>query len=70
MDGQELFDISDRLDRLAAALEANEITASLKRVGGACEEIGRAWSGSNLGYHSTVYYAGFARPPARIAREW
>ncbi|MER8953421.1 nucleotide-binding protein [Mesorhizobium sp. M0833] len=64
MDGQELIDISDRLDRLAAALEANEITASLKRVGGACEEIGRAWSGSNLGYHSTVYYAGFARPPA------
>lgn len=78
MDGQELIDIADRLDQLAAALEASEVTAGLKRIGAACEEIGRAWSGSNLGYHSTVYYAGFARPPtgahfsmeAGLAEEW
>lgn len=64
MDGQELIDISERLERLADALESDEITKDLKRIGAACEEIGRAWSGSNLGYHSTVYYAEFARPPA------
>lgn len=63
MDGHELIDIADRLERLAAGMEAGEITAGLKRKGAACEDIGRAWSGSNLGYHSTVYYAGFARPP-------
>lgn len=64
MDGQELIEISDRLERLADAFESDEITNDLKRIGAACEEIGRAWSGSNLGYHSTVYYAEFVRPPA------
>jgi hypothetical protein len=61
--GQERIEISDRFERLADASESHKITNDFKRIDAACEEIGRAWSGSNLDYHSTVYYAEFVRPP-------
>lgn len=62
MDGQERIEISDRLERLADASESHKTTNDFKRIDAACEEIGRAWSGSNLDYHSTVYCAEFVRP--------
>lgn len=63
MDGQERIEISDRLERLGDASESYKITNDFKRIDAGCEEIGRVWSGSNLDYHSTVYYAEFVRPP-------
>ncbi len=38
----------------------------------AAEQVGRAWSQSNLGYQANVYYANYAVPPAtaRFSREW
>lgn len=38
----------------------------------AANKIGRAWSGSWLGYHSRVYYADFEVPPpgAAFSQEW
>ena len=38
----------------------------------AAEQVGRAWSQSNLGYQANVYYARYAVPPAgaRFSREW
>ncbi|MGX8014287.1 TIR domain-containing protein (plasmid) [Mesorhizobium sp. ORM8.1] len=64
MEGQELIEIADRLKVLADGLEVDELTQGLRRIGAVCEQVGQAWSGSNLGYHSVVYYAGLARPPA------
>lgn len=42
------------------------------RLTEAANEIGRAWSGSWLGYHSRVYYADFQVPPpgAAFSQEW
>jgi predicted nucleotide-binding protein len=38
----------------------------------AAESVGRAWSGSNLGYQANVYYKNFQVPPpgAAFSREW
>lgn len=68
MDGQERIEISDRLERLADASESHKITNDFKRIDAACEEIGRAWSGSNLGYHRdwrTFQYRGRAHGRCR-----
>lgn len=63
MDGQKRIEISDRIERLAVASGSHKVTNDFKRIDAALEEMGRAWSGSNLGYHSTVYNAEFVRPP-------
>lgn len=47
-------------------------TAPLEALETAAELVGRAWSGSSLGYQANVYYAGFQAPPpgAMFSREW
>lgn len=62
MDGSELIDLADKLDRLHSDFEQDHATV-LQRASGVAGNFGEAWSGSNLGYHSRVYYAGFQRPP-------
>lgn len=42
----------------------SKVTAPIQAYEDAAEHIAKSWSGSNLGYHATVYYAGFAEPPA------
>jgi hypothetical protein len=38
----------------------------------ACDQAKRAWSGSNLGYHATIYYEGLEPKPAGVefSPEW
>jgi predicted nucleotide-binding protein len=69
---EELFQISTALTRLAAAGDAAEIIGPLQAIKTSATEIGRAFSGSWLGYHSKVYYEGFAAPPpgANFSQEW
>lgn len=67
---EELRDLADRLQTQAALSEA--VDEPLTRLSTAVGSIAKAWSGSNLGYQSRVYYAGFETPPpgAHFDSEW
>lgn len=69
---EELLQIADRMDRLVERSRMSEIKDPLKKLGQAVSEIGKAWSGSWLGYHSYVYYEHLQpRPPgAHFSQEW
>lgn len=68
----------EELDAIAAELRSFVESAQMN-VGPwsdallrAAERIGKAWSGSWLGYHANVYYAGLMPPPAgaHFSQEW
>jgi hypothetical protein len=70
---------SDELFRIAeAALDAlvhirdGRIQTPISALRNACEQAEQAWSGSNLGYHATVYFAGLQPKPAdaEFSPEW
>ncbi|KPF73032.1 hypothetical protein IP68_17125 [Blastomonas sp. AAP25] len=69
---QELFQLADILQSASGTelLLANE--AALKALDDVATEIGRSFSGSWLGYHAYVYYAGLTPPPpgAHFSQEW
>jgi len=74
-----MSELSDKLSAHATRLEkvVNEavssvISGSLDKVNDAAKQVGRAWSGSWIGYQSRVYYADFAPPPpgAHFSSEW
>jgi predicted nucleotide-binding protein len=68
----ELFKISEELDSVKAEFDSTKVKASLNKLEDVVNEIGKAWSGSYLGYHSRVYYKDFQSPPsgARFSQEW
>ena len=39
-------------------------------IGRECERAKRGWSGSNLGYHATVYYENLEPKPSGFSSEW
>ena len=67
----ELRSFADRLREVADRGDA-ETKDSLRTVMDAAGQIGKAWSGSNLGFHSRVYYAALKPPPpgAHFDSEW
>jgi len=69
---QELLDIADRLGRVSKAGEEETIDSPLRALESAAKKVGKAWSGSWLGYQSLVYYEGFQPPPAgaQFSQEW
>ena len=68
----ELLEIADRLEKWAQEAEASDIKELLKRLEEAATTIGKAWSGSWLGYHACVYYRNLHPPPpgAHFSQEW
>ena len=68
----ELIELADNLERLATEFEAAPFHSDLQKLREAANAVGRAWSGSNLGYHACVYYADFEPPPpgAHFSAEW
>ena len=68
----ELLDIAKDLEQLAARGREPEIREPLDWLKQAAEEVGKAWSGSWLGYHANVYYANLQTPPpgAHFSPEW
>lgn len=60
----ELLTIADRLDALVEQSKVSQIENNLSKLSDAAEQVGKAWSGSNLGYHADVYYADLKSPPA------
>jgi predicted nucleotide-binding protein len=69
---EELLAIADTLNTLAAMGEVPAVTEPLQAIKKSATDTGRSFSGSWLGYHSKVYYAGFTPPPpgANFSQEW
>lgn len=63
--GDELVEVSRRLSTVAARADDSAFKDTLSQLMEAAETVGRAWSGSNIGFHADVYYEGLAEPPAR-----
>jgi hypothetical protein len=68
----ELFALSSKLLDFADKARADNYDDGLNRLESAAHSVERAFSGSWLGYHSTVYYQGLQNPPpgARFSPEW
>ena len=69
---EELLHIADRLDRLAERIDGAAIRGPLDALEQAATEVGKAWSGSCIGYHANVYYANLepSPPGAHFSAEW
>lgn len=69
---EELLEIADRLDEVAKRADAPEIKEPLQRLEEAATTVGKAWSGSALGYHARIYYRGLKPPPPgdHFSQEW
>lgn len=68
----ELRRIETALVSQATRGDDSPIRSALDAVEAACREISKAWSGSNMGYQSRVYYADLQSPPpgAHFDSEW
>ena len=69
---KELLDIAGELESILSAYNRSDCPALLTKLEKAAVEIGKAWSGSWLGYHAYVYYKDFQIPPsgAHFSPEW
>jgi predicted nucleotide-binding protein len=61
-----------RCERAAGLFNKPPVDGMIQRLTDACQEVGKAWSGSFLGYQATVYIAGLrpARPGEHFSSEW
>ena len=68
----ELSDIGAQMYRFVSQGQEPPIREPMEALRAASERVGRAWSGSWLGYHALVYYDGLAPPPpgAHFSQEW
>ena len=68
----ELAGIVERLDQMIVYGDGPSIQEPITRLEQAASEVDKAWSGSYLGYHSTIYYEGLKIPPsgAYFDAEW
>jgi predicted nucleotide-binding protein len=69
---QDLLAITERLEKVWGRSDKREIEEPLQKLQDASSDVGRAWSGSFLGYHSRVYYRGLwpVPPGARFSPQW
>jgi predicted nucleotide-binding protein len=69
---EELFGMANQLEAAAETGNTEDIEQPLSALKDAAHQVERAFSGSWLGYHSRVYYEGFAPPPpgANFSQEW
>ncbi len=69
---EELLKIADRLGDVAKRAGGPEIADPLRRLEESATHVGRAWSGSALGYHARIYYRGLKPPPPghHFSQEW
>lgn len=68
----ELLEIADRLEQWAKKGESSDVKEPLERLKEAATAIGKAWSGSWLGYQARVYYRNLEPPPPgdHFSQEW
>src|SRR5664280_2360372 len=63
---EELIDVANSAALLRTNIRDEKLSVPLSAIRKACGEIDRAWSGSNIGYHATVYVAGLQAKPANV----
>lgn len=68
----ELLRIANRLEAVSERAARPEIKLPLDGLEEAAIRVGKAWSGSCLGYHARIYYKGLKPPPpgADFSPEW
>ena len=68
----ELFQLADIAAGQLEKIRVPSLQKPLVALRDACEQVRRAWSGSNLGYHAAVYFAGLEpKPPGvEFSPEW
>jgi hypothetical protein len=64
MTSEDILGISARLSRAVKRFSQSSLQTEMKKLYDVSLEIGRSWSGSNLGYHARVYYRDFQPPPS------
>jgi hypothetical protein len=69
---QELFQLANTAADTRARMQEKAIREPLRVLRQICDEVGRAWSGSNIGYHATVYYSNLQPKPPHVqfSAEW
>ena len=69
---EELFALAEKLKKAASGVNSNKVDRPLSALEDAVQMLDRSFSGSWMGYHSRVYYRGFAPPPpgAHFSQEW
>jgi len=69
---EKLLTLATKLEQVAKESESPKFAETLDKLRETANQFGRAWSGSWLGYHACIYYAGFAQPPpgAHFSSEW
>lgn len=68
----EFIEIARELDAIEAETKFATVADPLSILGRTAEQVGKAWCGSYLGYHSRVYYEELNIPPggANFSPEW
>lgn len=68
----ELIDLADRWNRVVSEYNEAPFQSDIEKLGNAAKAIAASWSGSNIGYHSNVYYLNFQSPPAgpHFSSDW
>lgn len=69
---EELLQIADKMELYAQEAKQENIILPLSKLGKAANTVGKAWSGSWLGYQAFVYYNDLQVPPpgAHFSQEW
>ncbi len=69
---QELFELGNAISETLKRARDESLVKPLKSLDETCDTAARAWSGSNIGYHATVYFTGLVPKPAGIqfSPEW
>lgn len=68
----ELFLVAGKAREIGEKIQTEAFSAPLDALEDVANQVGKAWSGSWLGYHSLVYYQDLEAPPpgARFSQEW
>lgn len=69
---QELYELAERLSAAASVGDDERFSKPVEDLRSVAERVGRASTGSWLGYHASVYYDGLNPPPpgAHFSQEW
>jgi hypothetical protein len=68
----ELFQVADAAAEARSRICDRSLQKPLTAIRNSCDEAKRAWSGSDIGYHATVYFEGLQPKPAdaEFSPEW
>jgi predicted nucleotide-binding protein len=71
-DIEDLLAVSRDANDLIHKILDNDFWRQVESINKSVESVHRSWSGSNIGYHASVYYEGLLPKPAHVefSREW